>query len=92
MGAEGQTRSAETVLSSPELWPEVLELPCHLYVELEVAHFTVRDLLDLHADSVVDTQRREGANVPVKVNGVMVGWAEFDVIEDRLSVRLTEML
>jgi len=40
----------------------------------------------------VDTQRREGAHVPVRVNSVMVAWAEFDVIDGRLAVRMTEMV
>jgi flagellar motor switch protein FliN/FliY len=61
-------------------------------VGLEVPHFTIRDLLSLRPNSVVDSQRREGAHVPVLVNSVMVGWAEFDVIDDRLAVRMTEMV
>jgi flagellar motor switch protein FliN/FliY len=69
-----------------------MELPCRLRVALEVPHFTVRDLLALDANSVVDTSRREGAHVPVMVNGIMVGWAEFDVIDGRLAIRMTEML
>jgi flagellar motor switch protein FliN/FliY len=74
------------------LWPEALELPCQLTVGLEVPHFTIRDLLALSVNSLVDTRRREGAHVPVMVNGVMVGWAEFDVIDGRLAVRMTEMV
>jgi flagellar motor switch protein FliN/FliY len=87
-----QARSMESPHPATGLWPEVLELPCHLAVELEVPGFTIRDLLSLDVDSVVDTQRGEGAHVPVVVNGVMVAWAEFDVMEDRLAVRLTEIV
>ena len=75
-----------------ELWPEVLDLPCVLHVALEVPHFTIRDLMALSLHSVVDTRRREGTHVPVLVNGVMVAWAEFDVIDERLAVRMTEMV
>lgn len=85
-------REAEAGNSPPGLWPEVLDLACHLYVALKVPHFTIRDLLSLSVDSVVDTRRPEGAHVPVMVNGVMVGWAEFDVIDERLAVRLTELI
>lgn len=92
MGNDAQTRVVETATASRELWPEALELPCQLTVSLEVPHFTIRDILSLNNNSVVDTRRREGAHVPVKVNGVMVGWAEFDVIEGRLAVRMTEMV
>ena len=86
-----QARGVESAPSPTELSAEVLELPCHLAVELEVPGFTIRDLLSLQVDSVVDTKRHEGGHVPVIVNGVMVAWAEFDVMEDRLAVRLTEI-
>jgi flagellar motor switch protein FliN/FliY len=92
MGNEASTRVVEAVPPSREIWPEALELPCELYVALEVPHFTIRDLLSLSVNSLVDTQRREGAHVPVLVNGVMVAWAEFDVIDGRLAVRMTEMV
>ena len=92
MGSEPPTRAVETVPAPREIWPEAMELPCQLYVAFEVPHFTVRDLLSLSVNSLVDTERREGAHVPVLVNSVMVGWAEFDVIDGRLAVRLTEMV
>ena len=92
MGNEAPTRGTESILPPREIWPEALELPCRLYVALDVPHFTVRDLLSLDVNSLVDTQRREGAHVPVLVNSVMVGWAEFDVIDGRLAVRMTEMV
>ena len=92
MGNEAQTRTVEAVPAPREIWPEALELPCQLYVALDVPHFTVRDLLRLSVNSLVDTRRREGAHVPVLVNSVMVGWAEFDVIDGRLAVRMTEMV
>jgi flagellar motor switch protein FliN/FliY len=92
MGNETQARVVEAIPPSRELWPEALELPCQLHVALDVPHFTIRDLLSLSVNSLVDTQRREGAHVPVRVNSIMVGWAEFDVIDGRLAVRMTEMV
>jgi len=92
MANEPQTRVVEAVPAPREVWPEAMELPCQLYVALEIPHFTIRDLLALEVNSLVDTRRREGAHVPVLVNGVMVGWAEFDVIDGRLAVRMTEMV
>jgi len=89
---EALTRVVESVPSPREIWPEALELPCRLSVALEVPHFTIRDLISLSVNSLVDTRRREGAHVPVLVNGVMVAWAEFDVIDGRLAVRMTEMV
>jgi flagellar motor switch protein FliN/FliY len=92
MGNEVQARVVEPIPPPRELWPEALELPCQLCVALEIPHFTIRDLLSLSVNSLVDTRRREGAHVPVLVNTIMVGWAEFDVIDGRLAVRMTEMV
>ena len=92
MGNNSQTGAVDAPTPIRDLWPEALELNCQLSVALEVPHFTIRDLLALSVNSLVDTRRREGAHVPVVVNGVMVGWAEFDVIDGRLAVRMTEMV
>ena len=92
MGNDAQNRVVESAPPPRELWPEALELPCHFTVGLEVPHFTIRDMLSLSVNSLVDTRRREGAHVPVMVNSIMVGWAEFDVIDGRLAVRMTEMV
>ena len=92
MANEAQTRAVDAAPSLQEVWPEAMELHCELYVALEVPHFTIRDLLALDVNSLVDTRRREGAHVPVLVNGVMVAWAEFDVIDGKLAVRMTEMV
>jgi flagellar motor switch protein FliN len=92
MGHDPHAHGIDLAPSHPELWPEALGLLCKLSVSLEIPHFTIRDLLALGANSLVDTRRREGAHVPVTVNGVMVGWAEFDVIDGKLAVRLTEMV
>ena len=75
-----------------EAWADALELPCQVSVEVEIPRFTVSALLELHVDSVVDSGHRHGAHIPVRVNQQVVGWAEFDVAEDNLAVRLTEMI
>jgi flagellar motor switch protein FliN/FliY len=90
MGNVGPPRGLEP--ASPELWPEALGLPCQLIVSLKIPQFTIRDLLALSVNSLVNTHRREGAHVPIVVNGVMIAWAEFDVLEGKLAVRMTEMV
>jgi flagellar motor switch/type III secretory pathway protein FliN len=70
MGNLDPVRVVQPPPSPRPLWPEVLALPCRLEVALEVPAFTIRDLLSLEINSIVDTQRREGAHVPVCVNGV----------------------
>lgn len=83
--------SAEVTTKTGEPWSPALGLPCRLSAEVKVPHFQVRDLLRLNIGSLVDTHHQDGAHAPIFVNSVMIGWAEFDVLEDRLAVRLTEL-
>jgi flagellar motor switch protein FliN/FliY len=65
-------------------------LPCNLSLELPVVRFTIGDLLTLTTGSVVATGCHQTSDVPLRVNGLLIGWTEFEVIEDRLAVRITE--
>jgi flagellar motor switch/type III secretory pathway protein FliN len=65
-------------------------LPCTLSLELPVVRFTVGDLLTLAPGSVVATGCHQTSDVPLRVNGLLIGWTEFEVIDDRLAVRITE--
>ncbi|MGO8789340.1 MAG: FliM/FliN family flagellar motor switch protein [Terriglobia bacterium] len=69
-----------------------MALPCHLRVEVPVAVFTVADLLGLCPGSLVRSTQKEGSHASVQVNGQVIGWAEFDVVDDALAIRLTELL
>ena len=66
-------------------------LPCQLSLELPVSGFTVGNLLRLSKGSIVETSSHHADDVPVRVNGLLIGWAEFEVIEDRLAIRITEL-
>jgi flagellar motor switch/type III secretory pathway protein FliN len=65
-------------------------LPCTLTLELPVVRFTIGDLLSLAQGSVVETACHHTSDVPLRVNGLLIGWTEFDVIGDHLAVRITE--
>ena len=73
------------------IWNEAQYLVCDLTVELQVPNFAVRDLLRLDRGSVVNTQCKQAANLPLNVNGQMVAWAEFELLGDRLAIRLMEL-
>lgn len=69
----------------------VLGLPCLLSVALPVSGFKVRDLLDLEIATVVDTRCNTSNSVPVWVNSVRIGEAEFDVFGTHLAIRISEL-
>jgi flagellar motor switch/type III secretory pathway protein FliN len=66
-------------------------LPCKLALDIPVVKFTVRDLLCLGKGSIVETAYHQSSDLPLRVNGQLVGWTEFEVVGDRLAVRLTDL-
>lgn len=74
-----------------DVWEDVAKLPCMLTIDLRLRSFTVRDLLRLEPGTIVASENANGAHVPVTVNSRLLGWAEFEVVDDRLAVRMTEL-
>lgn len=72
-------------------WRPVLDLPCQLTVELPLPHFKVADFLALRAGSVLGTSWRLTHDIPLRINGTLIGWAEFEGAGSRLAVRVTEL-
>ncbi|HEY0759296.1 MAG TPA: FliM/FliN family flagellar motor C-terminal domain-containing protein [Acidisarcina sp.] len=66
-------------------------LPCTLTLDLPVVHFTISDLLQLTVGAVVETACRQTSDVPLRVNGRLMGWTEFEVLGENLAVRLTDL-
>lgn len=79
-----------SLAANPQQWGPLLELLCELSLDLPVPDFTVADLLRLKSGAVLETQWGNGDDVPVRINGQLVAWAEFEILGDRLAVRLTE--
>jgi flagellar motor switch/type III secretory pathway protein FliN len=65
-------------------------LPCTLSVELPVVRFTIGDLLRLAKGSIVETACHQSSDIPLRVNRLLIGWTEFDVVGDRIAVRITD--
>ncbi|MFZ0745681.1 MAG: FliM/FliN family flagellar motor C-terminal domain-containing protein [Terracidiphilus sp.] len=65
-------------------------LPCTLTLDLPVVRFTVGDLLALTRGSIVETACHHTSDVPLRVNNLLIGWTEFEVVCNRLAVRVTD--
>ncbi|HZQ67114.1 MAG TPA: FliM/FliN family flagellar motor C-terminal domain-containing protein [Terriglobales bacterium] len=85
------TADAETA-NSDLLWTQLLELSCEITVELPLAGFTVRDLIQLAPQRVIDTKASINSDVPTLVNGTVLAWSEFEVVADSLAVRITDFV
>lgn len=73
-------------------WEAYVDLRCTLSVEVVVPRFRVRDLLALEPRSVVDSGWSHVLEVPVRLNGNAAMTANFEVIGNRLALRLVEIV
>lgn len=92
MAAAAQPKP-ETPIADPvaDRWLRVEPLPCLLTIEISVPGFTVSDLLHLDPGRIVASGWTVGQDVPLRVNGELIAWSEFEVVQNRLAVRLTEL-
>lgn len=74
-----------------ERWGEAAALPCTVSIEVPVRGFTLRDLLALGQASIIGSRHPASANLPLQINGELISWCEFEVLGNRLAVRLTEL-
>jgi len=51
----------------------------------------VGDLLSLRKGSVVLTATPVANDIPLRVNKILLGWGRFEVVNDRLAVRVMEL-
>ena len=89
--SEQNTQAATGSAVIEEKWARMQNMACNLTVELSVPGFRVQDLLQMQKQSVIDTHWLVGNDVPLRMNGELLAWCEFEVIENRLAVRLTEL-
>ncbi len=75
----------------PSAWAHVAHLPCQLTVDLPVPEFTVGNLANLERDSIVDSHWNVTQDVPLRANGELIALSEFEVLGDKLAVRVTEL-
>ena len=67
-------------------------LPCTVTVDLPVPRFTIGDLLALTKGTLVETACHYTSDLPLRVNNLLIGWTEFNVVGDHLAVRITEQV
>jgi len=76
---------------APDPWIRVEALPCLLSVEIPVPGFTVANLVSLARGRLVNTNWTVGEDVPLHVNGELIAWSEFEIVNNHVAVRLTEL-
>jgi flagellar motor switch protein FliN/FliY len=82
--------SMATIEKHPD-WPLLGRIPLRVAASIPLRRFSVRDLVELRAGSLVRSEWLCGEDVPLKIGAVQLGWCEFEVVEQRLAIRLTRL-
>ncbi len=85
------SNSGPVVKESSTLSPVVARLPVELEVAVPVRDFRVRTLLSLEKGKIIETQWGHGDDLPLAAGDVQLAWSEFEVVENRLAVRVTRV-
>jgi flagellar motor switch protein FliN/FliY len=88
----GATHAPEVVGVDPAILGFVSDVPVRITVEIGRAKLLVREVLQLHPGSVVELDRMTGEPADVLVNGRLVARGEITVVEDRLAVKVVEVM
>ena len=77
--------------AEPERDTRLDRLPMQLDVMVKVRAFRVQDLLALEKGTVVETVHEHSQDVPVHCGGAVLLWAEFEMVGQKLAVRITRL-
>ena len=78
--------------ANAEAWLQAQTMRCELTVDMTLPGFRVADVLRLQKNSVINSNWRVGSDVPVRVNGNLIARGEFEVVDNHLAVRVTELV
>jgi flagellar motor switch protein FliN len=69
---------------------EIADLRLDVEVQLDRKPLTLRQILELEANSVIRLARSAGENIDVLIGGALVCFGEIVIIEDSVGVRITD--
>jgi flagellar motor switch protein FliM len=66
-------------------------MPVMLEAKIPLSRFTVRDLLALEVGKTIQSDWATTEDVPLRIGHLQLCWAEFEVVEDRIALRMTRL-
>ena len=70
----------------------IMDIPVQLTVELGRTKMAIKNLLQLAQGSVVELTTMAGEPMDVLINGFLIAQGEVVVVNDRLGIRLTDII
>lgn len=86
--ARGAAHPESRILSETS---PLVGLPMQLDVIIPVPSFRVQDLLALEKGAVLESQWPQADDVPVWCGKSQLVWSEFEVVDQKLAVRVTRL-
>ncbi len=84
--AEGDRRPEQNDLAAL-----VAKLPLQLDLRVPVPSFRVQNLLSLEKGNIIETAWPHTEDLPLWVGDVQLVWTEFEVVDQKLGVRVTRL-
>ncbi len=72
-------------------WPMISNLAVKLEANIPLRGLHVRDLLGLESGQTIESAWAVTEDVPLKVGQVQLCWCEFEVVDRKMSLRLTRL-
>jgi flagellar motor switch/type III secretory pathway protein FliN len=72
-------------------WETLAQLRVTMRVGVALNRFKVRDLLSLKEGQVFESLSPDTEDVPLMVGQIQIGWSEFEILEQRMALRLTRL-
>jgi len=72
-------------------WEKLAQLRITMRVGVALDRFRVQDLLTLKVGQVFESASPETEDVPLMAGQVQLGWSEFEVVDQRMGLRLTRL-
>jgi len=72
-------------------WEALSQMKMRIRAEVPLHRFRVRDLLALAEGQVFETLSPDTEDVPIKIGSVQLGWSEFEVVDQRMALRVTRL-
>ena len=73
-------------------WPMISRLPVKLSVSIPLDRFRVRDLVGLAPGQTVRSVWPASEDLPLRADTLQLSWGEFEVVGQRMAVRLTRLV
>jgi flagellar motor switch protein FliN/FliY len=70
----------------------IMDIPVQLTVELGRTKMPIKNLLQLAQGSVVELTGQAGEPLDVKINGFLIAQGEVVVVNDKIGIRLTDVI